>query len=67
MSAIHSFALILLMLCSIAHADVVGLNAATPRGTEEKSAPMLSQWTHQGGGIAYLFAYSPIHGFCPGR
>jgi len=36
--------------------QVVGLGSATPKGTEEKVAPTLSSWTHQGGGIAYLFA-----------
>ena len=56
MSAMHAWAFAMLTLASMAHADVVGLNSAIPRGTEEKNAPTLSQWTHQGGGIAYLFA-----------
>jgi len=45
-----------LLVAGAAHADIVGLGAATPTGSEVRSAPMLSQWTHQGGGIAYLFA-----------
>ena len=42
--------------CSSARADVVGLNSAMPTGTEVKAAPTLTSWTHEGGGIAYLFA-----------
>jgi hypothetical protein len=56
MTALHAWALGLLALSSIAHAEIVGLNSATPKGTEERSAPTLSQWSHRGGGIAYLFA-----------
>ena len=46
----------LLALSSFAHADPVGLNAATPIGTDVAAGPHLVQWTHGGGGIAYLFA-----------
>lgn len=56
MTVIHKATLILMLFCSIAHADIVGLNSATPGGTEVKSAPTLVDWTHPGGGIAYLFA-----------
>lgn len=44
------------LVAGIAHADLVGLNAATPPGSDTRGGPVLSQWTHQGGGIAYLFA-----------
>ena len=37
-------------------ADVPGLNAAVPPGSERIGAPRLAEWTHQGGGIGYLFA-----------
>jgi hypothetical protein len=44
-------------ICStIAHADVVGLHAATPQETEFRNGPTISSWTSQGHGIAYLFA-----------
>jgi len=56
MNAIRKVALSLMLLCSIARADIAGLNSATPEGTQEKAAPTLTSWTHQGGGIAYLFA-----------
>lgn len=56
MNVIHRLAIALLACCSTAHADIVGLNSATPAGTEEKVGPTLTSWTHQGGGIAYLFA-----------
>lgn len=39
-----------------AQAEIVGLNSAEPEGTDERRAPTLAKWTHQGGGIAYLFA-----------
>ena len=41
---------------SMAHADIVGLNAAMPVDTEIAHGPTLVEWKHQGGGIAYLFA-----------
>jgi hypothetical protein len=41
---------------SMAHADIAGLDAATPETTVVRNAPTLVDWTHQGGGIAYLFA-----------
>lgn len=41
---------------TMAHADIVGLGAALPEGTEVRPGPTLSQWKHNGGGIAYLFA-----------
>ena len=45
-----------LSLASVASADdMTGLNAAIPAGSELRSSPTLSAWTHQGGGIAYLF------------
>ena len=44
------------LLAPHGHAQVVGLGAATPTGTEITQAPRIAQWTHQGGGIAYLFA-----------
>jgi hypothetical protein len=44
-------------LCStIAHADIVGLRAATPEDTEIRHGPTISEWKSQGGGIGYLFA-----------
>jgi hypothetical protein len=45
-----------LLATTTARADIVGLGAATPTGTEVRSTPTLAQWTHPGGGIAYLFA-----------
>lgn len=56
MAAVRTLGLALLALCSIAQADIVGLNSALPKGTEQKQGPTLSSWTHSGGGIAYLFA-----------
>jgi hypothetical protein len=38
------------------HADITGLGAAMPGGTQVRAAPTVAEWTHQGGGIAYLFA-----------
>lgn len=35
---------------------LAGLNAATPQGTDTREGPMLANWTHHGGGIAYLTA-----------
>jgi hypothetical protein len=43
-------------LAPIGHAGVLGLGAATPTGTQVSAAPRLTDWTHNGGGIAYLFA-----------
>ena len=41
---------------TIAHADIVGLRAATPPDTELRHGPTISEWKNQGGGIGYLFA-----------
>jgi hypothetical protein len=46
----------LFSLTTTAHALVPGLYAATPAGTDMTDAPRFASWTHQGGGIAYLFA-----------
>jgi hypothetical protein len=44
-------------VCStIAQADITQLRAATPPDTEFRHGPTISEWTHQGNGIAYLFA-----------
>jgi len=48
--------LVALLASASAHADVAGLAAAMPTGSQVRSAPVISDWTHQGGGIAYLFA-----------
>ena len=45
-----------LVMASSAHADITGLGAAMPRATQVRAAPTIAEWTHQGGGIAYLFA-----------
>jgi hypothetical protein len=47
---------LLFAACTAAHGQLVGLDAAMPKGTQVSSAPHLAEWTHQGGGIAYLFA-----------
>lgn len=47
---------LLLALGSLARADLEGLNAASPPGTEQRTAPTLVSWTNRDGGIAYLFA-----------
>src|SRR5689334_8239335 len=41
---------------SMAHADIAGLDAAMPMGTEVHYGPTLAEWTGNGRGIAYLFA-----------
>lgn len=42
---------------TLAHADMVGLRAATPADTQIRHGPTVSEWTKtQGGGIGYLFA-----------
>ncbi len=58
MDTLHKLALAfgLIMIASLARGDVTGLAGAMPAGTESRSAPVVSQWTHQGGGIGYLFA-----------
>jgi hypothetical protein len=47
---------VVLLVTGNACGDIVGLGAAMPANTDTRSTPLLSQWTHQGGGIAYLFA-----------
>ena len=44
-----------LALAGVAHADLTGLGAARPPGTEVSTGPKLVEWTHRGGDIAYLF------------
>jgi hypothetical protein len=57
MNAARALLLLLMALAPLARAeDIVGLAAATPDGTNVRAAPTLASWTHQGGGIAYLFA-----------
>jgi hypothetical protein len=53
---LRPLAYLLLAACAFAHAQITGLHAAMPQGTEIANAPRLAEWTHQGGGIAYLFA-----------
>lgn len=45
-----------LLIAATARADITGLGAAEPAGSEVRAAPTIAEWTHQGGGIAYLFA-----------
>jgi len=53
----NALAIALLALSPLANAHISGMNAALPPGTSDKlAAPTLTQWTHHGGGIAYLFA-----------
>jgi len=47
-------------LAGVAHADLTGLAAARPPGTEVSSGPKLVEWTHHGGDIAYLFGGTVI-------
>jgi hypothetical protein len=57
MNSKKALTIALLAISPFANAHVVGMNAALPPGTGDKlTAPTLSQWTHYGGGIAYLFA-----------
>jgi hypothetical protein len=42
-------------LTGVAHADITGLGAALPPGSDVGHAPRLVEWTHRGGDIAYLF------------
>jgi hypothetical protein len=44
-----------LALAGAAHADITGLGAALPAGSEVSHAPKLVEWRHRGGDIAYLF------------
>jgi hypothetical protein len=53
---LRALACLLLAASACAHAQLVGLDAAMPQGTDVARAPHLAEWTHQGGGIAYLFA-----------
>jgi hypothetical protein len=46
----------LLSITTAAQAAIPGRYAATPAGTDVTDAPRFASWTHQGGGIAYLFA-----------
>jgi hypothetical protein len=56
MKAARAFALTALVAAPLAHAQLLsGLNAATPYGTTASPAPQFADWTHKGGGIAYLF------------
>ena len=53
----NALAIALLAASPLASAHIIGMNAALPPGTGAKlTAPTLTQWTHYGGGIAYLFA-----------
>jgi len=45
-----------LALAGVAHADITGLRAAHPPGTELSTGPKLVDWTHRGGDIGYLFS-----------
>jgi hypothetical protein len=45
-----------LAIAGVAHADITGLGAARPPGTELSTGPKLIEWTHRGGDIGYLFA-----------
>jgi len=57
---------LLLLMCAItlvtsissARGEITGLGAAMPIGTTVHKTPTIAEWTHYGGGIAYLFAGS---------
>ena len=48
--------LVTLVQCTSALGQSAPLAAAINSGTDFRSGPIISQWTHRGGGIAYLFA-----------
>jgi hypothetical protein len=56
MNAIRALAFAVIAASSAGHAQVVSLQAATPPNATVGSRPEIVQWTHTGGGIAYLFA-----------
>lgn len=58
MNALPSLALALFIVASLANAGTTGFAGAMPAGTESRSAPIVSQWTHHGGDIGYVFAGS---------
>jgi hypothetical protein len=50
-------AVIAAIVSTLAQADITSLRAASPPPeTQIRHGPTISEWTHQGGGIAYLFA-----------
>lgn len=51
-----TFLIALLLASSCAAADLTTLGAAMPEGSEQRTTPIVSTWTHRGGGIAYLYA-----------
>jgi hypothetical protein len=56
MTAVRALTIALFALSPLAHADIPGMNAAVPPGSVDIAAPTFADWTHSGGGIAYLFA-----------
>jgi len=50
-----ALALALFASTSVLADDIDGLHAAMPKGSELRSSPTISAWTHRGGDIAYLF------------
>ena len=56
MTPARALTIALFALSPLAHADIPGMNAAVPPGTAAIGAPTFAEWTHNGGGIAYLFA-----------
>ena len=56
MNAKRALTIAMFALSPLAHAVVPVMNAALPPGTAGLVAPTLVEWTHNGGGIAYLFA-----------